>query len=90
MAITMSPYFICGLNILFKPRMWNNDKSKSANIDWLYPITDQYDTIITTQNLKIFTANFYNLYQVYIGHIFYVLTINNKYKITNKRDDIQT
>ena len=53
----------CGFDIMIKPRMWNNDTCKSANIDWLYPITDQFDTIISTKNYKNFTANFYNLYQ---------------------------
>lgn len=54
---------LCGFDILIKPKYWNNDTCKAANIDWLYPITDQYDTILTNQNYKNFTGNFYNLYQ---------------------------
>ena len=26
---------LCDFNILVKPKMWNNDTCKSANIDWL-------------------------------------------------------
>lgn len=53
----------------YQTKNWNNDNCKAANIDWLYPITDQFDTIITQQNYKNFTSNFYNLYQsVYRAH----------------------
>ena len=54
---------ICGFNILTKAKNWNSDSCQAANIDWLYPITDQLDTIITKANYLNYTAYFYTLYQ---------------------------
>lgn len=60
---------MCGFSILVKAKGWNGDTCQAANVNWLYPITDQFDTIISSQNYKNFTAYFYNLYQsVYRAH----------------------
>ena len=60
---------LCGFDILTKPKQWGADTCKSANIEWLYPITDQIDDFIGRKDYVSFTASFYNLYQsVYRAH----------------------
>ena len=54
---------VCDFNVLIKPKYWNGDTCAVANKDWLYPITDQLDTVLSKQNYLNYTAYFYNLYQ---------------------------
>ena len=66
---------LCGFDILVKPKTMPKDTCREANIEWLYPITDQLDTIIGQNNYLNFTAYFYNFYQsVYRAH--YLCTNN--------------
>ena len=37
---------LCGFNVLSKAKQWAKDNCTAANINWLYPLTDQIDTYI--------------------------------------------
>ncbi len=54
---------LCGFNLMVKASSWAKDNCDAANINWLYPLTDQMDTLIMQKKYLNFTANFYNLYQ---------------------------
>jgi hypothetical protein len=45
----------CGFNILTKAKAWAQDTCQAANNDWLYPLTDQLDTIISKNLYLNFT-----------------------------------
>jgi hypothetical protein len=46
-----------------KANTWSKDTCIAANNNWLYPLTDQMDTLLIQKKYSNFTAAFYNLYQ---------------------------
>lgn len=54
---------LCDFNILAKPSRLPNDNCNKANIGWLYPNADMYDTAIYKQNYLNYTGYFYMMYQ---------------------------
>lgn len=52
-----------GFNVLVKAKTWSKDTCNAANMNWLYPLTDQLDTYISQKKYINVTESFYNLYQ---------------------------
>lgn len=50
-------------DMLLQAKGYAQDSCDSETYDWMYPLTDQLDTMISKQLYNNFTANFYNLYQ---------------------------
>lgn len=54
---------LCGYNVLVKANSFSKDTCQAANQNWLYPLTDQIDTLISQKKYINVTSAFYNLYQ---------------------------
>lgn len=54
---------LCGFNVLTKAKEWLKDNCTAANINWLYPLTDQIDNYIQKKSYINVTESIYNLYQ---------------------------
>lgn len=53
----------CGFNPLIKAGTFPWENCQSANVDWLYPLADQYETLLSKKNILNYTGSFYLFYQ---------------------------